>query len=278
MFLHMRYRSFFLVIFILIQQSVVKNSMGRDTQMNTGTAENGTITVIYDNYSYQKNLQTDWGFSCLVKTSTITLLFDTGGNGSILMENMQKLNIDPQEIDVVFLSHFHRDHSGGIYKFLETNPAITVYLPQSFPKEFKINLADHGAKVVDVSKSMKIAENIFSSGEMGSEIIEQSLIILTPKGQIVITGCAHPGIVQIVQRAKELFAEPILLVMGGFHLIRANEASLTSTVSILKSLGVRFVAPCHCSGDVARRKFAQEFGQTYLNFGVGKIINFEDLK
>lgn len=270
--------AFFLFTFYPIQQSVVMNSLGRDTKMKMNTAENVTITVIYDNNSYQKNLQTAWGFSCLVKTSTITLLFDTGGDGSILMGNMQKLDIDPQEIDVVFLSHFHGDHCGGIYKFLETNPAISVYLPQSFPKEFKVNLATYGAKIVDVNKSVKIAENIFSSGEIGSEIIEQSLIILTPKGQIVITGCAHPGIVQIVQRAQELFVEPILLVMGGFHLVGKSKANLSSIISTLKSLGIQYAAPCHCSGDMARRKFSQEFGQAYLNFGVGKIINLEDLK
>lgn len=264
--------------FFLIPQLVVMNSMGRDTKMNLDAAENVTITVIYDNYSYQTNLQTSWGFSCLVKTSSITLLFDTGGDGSILLKNMQKLNIDPQEIDVVFLSHFHGDHSGGIYKFLETNPAITIYLPQSFPKEFKLNLADYGAKFVGVSKSVKIAENVFSSGEMGSEIIEQSLIVLTPKGQVIITGCAHPGIVQIVQRAQELFSEPVWLVMGGFHLVRESEARLSSIISTLQSLGVQYVAPCHCSGDAARKKFAQKFGQAYLNFGVGKIINFEDLR
>ncbi len=208
----------------------------------------------------------------------MTLLFDTGGDGPTLMENMQKLNLNPKEIHAVFLSHFHGDHTGGIYRFLETNPTVTVYLPQSFPKEFKVNLKGYGAKVVEVSPSMKIAENLYSSGELGSEIIEQSLLILTPEGQIVITGCAHPGIDQIVQKAKELLAEPVLLVMGGFHLAGESEAHLSLIISKLKTLGVQFVAPCHCSGDATRRKCAQEFGQTYLNLGVGKRIKFEDLK
>jgi len=127
-------------------------------------------------------------------------------------------------------------------------------------------------------ESIKLAENVFSSGELGSEIVEQSLIILTPEGPIVITGCAHPGIVYIVQRAKELFADPVLLLMGGFHLVRKNEANLSLIISPLKSLGVRYTAPCHCSGDTAHRKFGQYFSQNYINLGVGKIINFEDLK
>jgi 7,8-dihydropterin-6-yl-methyl-4-(beta-D-ribofuranosyl)aminobenzene 5'-phosphate synthase len=267
---------FTLGLVFFVQELAALNSNERNNDMPGKKEENIEITIIYDNNEFQKNLKTGWGFSCLVRTDAATILFDTGGETSLLMENMQKLNINPQEIELIFLSHLHGDHTGGIYGFLEANPAVTVYLPKSFPNDFKVQLANYGAKTAEVTGSVKIAEKVYSTGEMGSDIVEQSLIIQTSKGLIVITGCAHPGIVKIIQRAKELFAEPVLFVMGGFHLGGESTERLASIIASFKSLGVLYAAPCHCSGDPARREFSREYGDKYLNLGVGRIIHYSD--
>jgi len=89
------------------------------------------ITILYDNTVFQSGLKPDWGFSCLEEVHNRTILFDTGSNGSMLLENMKKLDIDPLSIDEVFISHAHFDHVGGLSAFLNENNNVTIYVPIS---------------------------------------------------------------------------------------------------------------------------------------------------
>ena len=182
------------------------------------------ITVVYDNNPYQEGLTTSWGFACVIKGAEETILFDTGGNSAVLLKNMRQLGIDPKKIDVVVLSHIHGDHVGGLNGFLQANTNVTVYLPATFPPGFKESLKRSGVKTVEVDDPARICKGIYSTGALGSWMKEQSLIVSTDRGVIVITGCAHPGIVDILQTVKELNADPILLVMGGPILFEIDAA------------------------------------------------------
>jgi 7,8-dihydropterin-6-yl-methyl-4-(beta-D-ribofuranosyl)aminobenzene 5'-phosphate synthase len=91
---------------------------------------------------------------------------------------------------------------------------------------------------------------------------------------IVITGCAHPGIVLILTRAKDLLEDDILLAMGGFHLGGAGQGDLEKIILNFRSMGVKFVGPCHCSGDLARQMFKEEYRDSYIHLGVGRVIEF----
>jgi 7,8-dihydropterin-6-yl-methyl-4-(beta-D-ribofuranosyl)aminobenzene 5'-phosphate synthase len=240
--------------------------------------KNLTITVVYDNNRYEEGIATAWGFSCLIKGTEKTILFDTGGDGSILIANMGKLEINPEEVEVVVLSHIHGDHVGGLFHFLEINPEVAVYLPQSFPRNFKDEVKRYGAEVVEVQQPLNICENVFSTGELGTELKEQSLIIQTDEGLIVITGCAHPGIVKIIGEAKDLAGDDLLFVMGGFHLAGTSENRIEEIISNFKELEVRCVGPCHCSGDTARQLFATEYKTKFIEVGAGRVITMEDLR
>jgi len=237
-----------------------------------------TITVVYDNNPYKEGVQTAWGFSCVIAGPEKTILFDTGGDGSILLGNMERLAIEPNSIDMVVLSHIHGDHTGGLNSFLEKNPEVTVYLPKSFPEKFKDNAQGYGAKIIEVEQHCKICESVYSTGQLGKWLKEQSLIVRTDKGLVVITGCAHPGIVKIVNTAKDLLKDEILLVMGGFHLEWATKGKIKKIVLAFKQMGVRYVGPCHCTGDKARRLFEEHFGKNYINIGAGKVITLADLQ
>ncbi len=236
------------------------------------------ITVVNDNNTFKQGLETVWGFSCIITGTEKTILFDTGGNGSILLGNMEKLAVEPNNIDIVVLSHIHGDHTGGIDSLLEKNPDVTIYLPKSFPRKFKDKVTSCGSKIVEAEHSLKICENVYSTGELGRLIKEQSLIIQTDKGLIVITGCAHPGIVKIVNAAKNLSEGNILLVMGGFHLEWTTKGKIEKIISAFKQMGVRYVGPTHCSGNKARSLFEKHFGENYIDVGAGKVINTNDLQ
>ena len=235
------------------------------------------ITVVYDNNPCKEGLGTAWGFSCLVTGVEKTILFDTGPDGPLLLDNMEKLAIEPNSIDIVVLSHIHGDHTGGLGSFLEKNSDVTVYLLKSFPAKFRDSIQAHAAKIIEVEQSVKICENVYSTGRVGRLIKEQALIIRTDSGLIIITGCAHPGIVKIVNTAKQLLRDNILLVMGGFHFEWATTAKIEKVISAFRQLDVQCVGLCHCSGHKARGLFEKHFGANYINVGAGRVINIADL-
>ena len=241
--------------------------------------ENGTsitppieIIILYDNNAYDKKLRPAWGFSCLVKLPHKSILFDTGGDRSILLANLEKLEIDPQEIEVVFLSHIHGDHVGGLAGFLRKNSNVVVHLPESFPQRFKDRIKALGATVEEVDGSKELFDNVYTTGELGTGIIEQSLIIKTDKGLLIITGCAHPGVVTIIKRAMELTGDKVCLILGGFHLAGASTSKIESIIDDFFRLGVKKVSPCHCTGEKASALFEERYGADFFECGVGRRI------
>lgn len=233
------------------------------------------LTIVSDNYSYNPELTAAWGFACLVEGLEKTILFDTGGDGRTLLSNMAKLNIDPKSINIVVLSHSHYDHTGGLGAFLEKNNTVKVFLPRSFPRRIKTRARKAGAEAVEVKDFCQITEGAYSTGEMGRFIKEQGLIIKSAKGTVVLTGCAHPGIVKIIEKAKQETRSDIHLVMGGFHLLGLRRSQLERVVRDFRRLGVEKVAPTHCSGDLTREVFAEHFGDNFILAGAGKRVEIE---
>jgi 7,8-dihydropterin-6-yl-methyl-4-(beta-D-ribofuranosyl)aminobenzene 5'-phosphate synthase len=242
-----------------------------------------TFTIVYDNNPYDaaptsapvpEGLRTSWGFACWVETEETTVLFDTGGDGATLMHNMTRLGLDPQAIDAVALSHIHGDHTGGLSALLGTGVKPTVYVPASFPEAFKRDVR-RLTDLVEVRGAETIAPGIHTTGEVGTGIIEQALAVETEGGVVVVTGCAHPGVVEMVRHAKIAvdqvpgMDDQVALVMGGFHLGGASHARVQGIIADFRDLNVERVAPCHCTGDGARQLFAEAFGDDCVLPGVG---------
>ena len=234
------------------------------------------IKIVYNNVVLDKKLTPGWGMACVVEGLEKNILFDTGGNGSILVSNMKKLKIDPEKIDLVFLSHIHSDHTGGIESFLDANPDVEIVVPASFPNDFKGELRARGGRIIEVSEPVEVCKNAYSSGQMGTSIKEQSLIIKSEKGLVIITGCAHPGIVKIVERASERFGGGIYLVTGGFHLKGASDIQINGIINDLKKLGVKKVGPSHCTGEMAIERFRDAWGRDFVNAGLGAILHISN--
>jgi 7,8-dihydropterin-6-yl-methyl-4-(beta-D-ribofuranosyl)aminobenzene 5'-phosphate synthase len=230
------------------------------------------ITTVYDNNPYDHRLRSDWGFSCVVNLPERAILFDTGGNGVILLDNMKRLGIDPKDISMALLSHIHADHVGGLSAFLQKNSEVTVYIPRSFPERLKEEIRYRETALEEVRQAKEIFPGVFTTGELDGGIKEQSLVLRSSRGLVVITGCAHPGIVNIVRKAKEIGKDRVHLVLGGFHLGGVTTSTIEGIIEIFSKLGIEKVAPCHCSGDRARKLFEKHFGPSYIPAGVGKEI------
>jgi 7,8-dihydropterin-6-yl-methyl-4-(beta-D-ribofuranosyl)aminobenzene 5'-phosphate synthase len=231
------------------------------------------FTTLYDSFSVSTRLVSGWGFSCRVGDD---LLFDTGGNGQSLVGNMMQMGIDPAGVRQVVLSHAHGDHTGGLATLLGVGARPTVYVPRSFALRFKAEVRSY-TTLVEVRGPAEIRPGIYSTGEVGRSIVEQALVVETRLGLIIVTGCAHPGVVELVRRAKEIAEGEPYLVMGGFHLGGASRGRIEGIIAELRRLGVRKVAPCHCTGDRAQRMFAEEYGDDFIRNGVGMTIDTESL-
>ena len=231
------------------------------------------LTIVYDNVSFDQTLSTDWGFSCLIEGFEQTMLFDTGARASLLQATLSQLHCNVASIDHVILSHNHSDHVGGLPLLIRPGRSLNVLCPTSFVPTSTGSVSAQWITYTGVSAPQPICDGIWTTGELGVAIIEQSLVLQTTAGLVVLTGCAHPGIINIVQHVNAMFPdEPIYLVIGGFHLLDLPEPRLRATAQQLIDLGVLHVAPTHCSGDLTRTVFAEVFGEVYVEAGLGWTI------
>jgi 7,8-dihydropterin-6-yl-methyl-4-(beta-D-ribofuranosyl)aminobenzene 5'-phosphate synthase len=209
------------------------------------------ITIIYDNCLKKQGLKTGWGFAALIETDGKSpTLFDTGDDGMALLHNMKKLNIEPGDIADIVISHSHNDHTGGLAAILNVNKDATIYLPA--PLTTRI----FGRKVVYVRQPVNISGDVFSTGTLAH--IEQSLIIKTGSGLVVLTGCSHSGVGTIFDAAGS-YGE-IYGIIGGLHGFH----------DFNRLDGLSLVCPCHCTQ--YKNEISRIFPEQYVECGAGLQI------
>lgn len=197
------------------------------------------LKILYDNNS-KNGFKKAWGFSCLVEISREKILFDTGWDGNILLYNMKIAKVNPAKINKIVISHFHWDHIGGLNHILNYTNKTEVYILESTPKNLKKEIMRY-TDIIEVSLPQKICDNVWTTGILGDKTKEQSMIIHTKKGNIVLTGCAHPGLKLILDRSKK-FGD-IYGVIGGFH--------DSKTENLEK---IPLIIPCHCTENIENIK------------------------
>jgi 7,8-dihydropterin-6-yl-methyl-4-(beta-D-ribofuranosyl)aminobenzene 5'-phosphate synthase len=235
------------------------------------------ITIVFDNYAYESGFPTLWGFACYVRLPHTEFLFDTGSNGRVLLQNLSRLGIDLKAADSLVISHAHWDHIGGLDSVLELHPGLDCFVPDSLSKNLVRDLKTQCGNVTVLREApVKLLEGVYSTGEMG-EAGEQSVVIDLGDGLAVITGCAHPGVEAIAEKAIETHGKPVRLLLGGFHLMNRNASEIAAVIDTLKTLGVQYVCPTHCSGDLAIEMFEEAYGAHCLRGGTGRVIDLEAL-
>jgi 7,8-dihydropterin-6-yl-methyl-4-(beta-D-ribofuranosyl)aminobenzene 5'-phosphate synthase len=231
-------------------------------------AKTNSLTVLFDNRDFLRGLDTAWGFACLVRTPGRTILFDTGSDGRILRDNMARLGIDPRVVEMVFVSHNHWDHTGGLSWVVDAADSPPVFVPRSAGRDIEAAVAGR-ASVIPVATPQTLCGGVWSSGELGGKKTEHALVVDTDHGMVVVTGCAHPGIVNVVEEVHRLGQGDIALLIGGFHLRGASAGEVHSIAGDLKRLWVQRIAPTHCTGDRAIEILSKEFGPDCVATGAG---------
>ena len=201
-----------------------------------------------------------WGISFLVGD----VLFDTFGREDIFRKNIKRFGIDLSHVKHVVISHEDWDHIAGLGDFLKVHPKTRVYICRKSGKALKELILSNAGSLVEVEKIRKINRNIFSLGQMRADtgrgiLYEQALVVKSQKGFSVITGCAHPGIVRIVEQAVKTFGKKIYAVCGGFHMKDNTPEENRKIIAELRALGVKKVLPLHCTGSAAMRLFRKNY-------------------
>lgn len=249
--------------------------------------EDVVLTILCDDRSVSDALIADQGFACLIESGQETILFDAGRIPGTLIRNMDWLNLDYSDIDYVFISHIHDDHMGGLQAMLARCNKPTLYMPFSYPQLIDEPPSDRAdsdwlalldqykslvSALIRVKEPAPVGESCYSTGAIEQVFYEQSLIIPTSKGLVILTGCSHPGILETVKHAKKLMNRDVNMVLGGFHLVSSDPDEISKTARGLRKL-TKYIGPCHCTGKHAMKIFQDVFKEDYLDIRAGSVIH-----
>lgn len=251
-------------------------------EKNMKKLESLKITTIVDNDSWKGGLRSSWGLSFYVETCTddrrFNVLMDTSGSFQTFLHNSSELGLDLTAVEAVLISHWHGDHCGALDQVLSLlRPHTPVYVPSANSYGIRMIRNASGDPFV-CSEPYELAEGLMSTGEISRGISEHSLVAnVKDKGLVVLTGCSHPGIVNIVTRARKASGEnSVYVVMGGFHISSRNEGARVG--KFLKEIDVAITSPCHCTGQEARKEMMKALGKKYVRNGSGKTITIGQLR
>ncbi len=237
------------------------------------------ITTLVDNDVWMRGLASSWGLSLYVEIDSgekrHRILMDTSGSYDALFSNARKLEVDLSDVEAIFVSHWHLDHCGSLSHVLPLLRQQTpVYVPSRNPSGIRTIREEKGTPIV-CSDPVSLMDGVMSTGEMIGGVSEHSLVInIRDKGLVVLSGCSHPGIVNIVKRAQQVSGVPrVYAVIGGFHISSKREGAYVA--EFLHELGAQLVSPCHCTGVNAKQAIADIMKGNCIKNGSGKVWSID---
>jgi 7,8-dihydropterin-6-yl-methyl-4-(beta-D-ribofuranosyl)aminobenzene 5'-phosphate synthase len=232
------------------------------------------ITILFDSKGLNRKFRIGWGVSYLINGQ---VLFDTGERSSYLFRNMEHMGINISDIKSVVISHDHWDHINGLWDLLRERPGLDIYVCSGFSKEFRNKLEKYKCNIIEAESFMRIADGIYTTGQIEGMyhfdyIAEQALVLETDRGLTIVTGCAHPGIIKIVEYVMNNIKKHLYLIMGGLHLLNKSAREINNINNTFRQLGIENVGPTHCTGEEAIVIFKESYKANCIDVKVGKTI------
>jgi len=231
------------------------------------------LKIIFDKERIDDRFESGWGIAYLLEDT----LFDTGEKFDYLLKNFQAFCISLDTIKNVVISHNHWNHRSGLWELLKLKKDLKIFGCSDFFEEFKDKLSP--ANFIEITNFNQISKDIYSTGPFktlykADPVLEQSLIAKTKKGISIISACSHMSIIELVNRAKFLFAgEKINFIIGGLHLIDTDNRLIEYMVKEVKNMGVLNVAAGHCSGYEATKLFKELYGKNFIEIKAGMVLD-----
>jgi len=223
------------------------------------------ITIIFENKG-KNNLKSGWGFAALVETENDTILFDTGNCGMDTAANLSAMGFAVENLSKVVISHFHWDHTGGIFHLLNMKPGITFYTGEDFGDVFAEEIETRGGKVERGKDWRQLARDIFITPELRKNLPEQALVIDGADASFLLLGCSHPGVEGFLKITHQRFKKPLSFA-GGFHYFPLGEKQIARRIKKIKRFPLLNVYPMHCTGETGIRLMKEALPVTELTTG-----------
>lgn len=260
------------------------------------------ILNLYDNIAKDTGEAiSDWGFSALIQYNGKTILFDAGTFPDIFKHNAKVLGADLTMVDIAILSHIHPDHIGGLDYLLKINPDFKLFLPNDVDlggkdefyaemdkkyargylyrhpnTEFVEECTEIAPGVVLVATTSPLAGEFwkyppYENKPLFIEMPELSLALEGEDGQVsLISGCSHSKIEEIIKKTRKYIGKNVSLVVGGLHHLPYSSEYVYNIARLMKDeLGVKYVAPTHCTGEKAIAIFKEFYKEDFHYFGLG---------
>ena len=273
------------------------------------------ISVLLENTAISPDVQCEHGLSLHIETEGRTILFDTGAS-DLFCANAVRMGIHLAAVDLVVLSHGHCDHSGGLAAFLACNDLAPVYVSRHAFGDYCVKKENGETHFIGVDPALvgsgrmryvddrlDLDENTLLFSGVGGDYPrpsgnsrllmgidghhlpddfrhEQNLILTTRGGKrILFAGCAHSGMVNILDHSRRLCGAYPDLVVGGLHLIDRGTSSedfaeLDALAQQLLQSGAMFYT-CHCTGLSAYERLRQTMGDRITYFAAGAELTVE---
>jgi 7,8-dihydropterin-6-yl-methyl-4-(beta-D-ribofuranosyl)aminobenzene 5'-phosphate synthase len=268
-----------------------------------------TVTILDDNIASPRLFRAEHGLSVLVDVDGRKFLWDCG-QSDVAVYNARLLGLDLKQIEGVGISHGHYDHAGGLLQVLrESGPKKVFMHPAALtPKYFKagqielfIGVPFSRDAIEGISgglelhsESVEVMPGVYTTGEIervtdfeGLEptlcrleggkiepdplIDDMALVVDTPEGAVVLTGCAHSGVVNILKQVAGRFGR-LRAVIGGTHLGLGSADRLEPTLEFLDDLESTRMIFCHCTGVPAISKMIDRYGDRFTYGHAGLMM------